>query len=195
MYKHRVLSFVVCTGMFWAVEMAVAVSVWAGVSFVYWRRRRTDDGKKRVEGDHFKMEEREGLEGLVKIKKEEEEDEREGLSDTSRSFPTFTRQPPLRYSGTAAMKIKKEEDEDEDRADEQTLPAVPTAAESDVEDEDEDEDADFVLEQRFERLGDAVGMQGGRGFDSGIGSSMDSGSGRPRADLRRRTSRGDKVKD
>jgi len=192
MYKHRVLSFVICTTMFWAVEMAVAMSVWAGVSLLYWQK-----GQKLGNGEHdqdetFKMEDV-GKVGLVRVKKEEddEEDESEGMSDTSRSFPTFTRQPPLRYSGSANARIKQEdEDEDREREEvEQTLPAVPTtAAEADVEDEDEDEDADFVLEQRFERLGDS----GGRGFDSGIGSSMDSGagSGNVWGDLRKRTSKG-----
>lgn len=193
MYKHRILSFVVCTTMFWAVEMALAMSVWAGVSLLYWQKGSTSSGSEREPGDVFKMEESEGKEGLVRVKKEEEddEDESEGMSDTSRSFPTFTRQPPLRYSGTAAARIKQEDDDDEDRKREdvaQALPTVPTtAAEGDVEDEDEDEDedADFVLEQRFERLGDS----GSRAFDSGIGSSMDSGSGRARSDLRRRTSK------
>lgn len=191
MYRHRILSFVVCTSVFWAVEMGVAVSVWGVASLMYYRGKKTQQ-QQRDEYAVFKAEGEEHEQGAVRVKQEEDDDE-DTMSDTSRSFPTYSRQPPLRYSGTAA-RIKQEEEEAEEAAAREEagmgMPVVPTtAAEGDVEDEYEDEDADFVLEQRFERLaGDSGGIMRRGEFDSGIGSSMESSGGR--GDLRRRTSRG-----
>ena len=217
MYKHRIISFVVCTTVFWAIAMASCVSIWGAVSL--WnlqrgRRQRKEGHRQRwledsgdEKGVVVKREEY-GREGVRRIKQEdvdeeaeEEDDALDDLSDTSRSFPTFSRQPGLRYSHSAIAARIKQEELDEDVK----LPLAPaTAAEGDEEDEgeDEDEDADFVLEQRFERLADSAAGRGGGGgaggergegrdFDSGIGSSMDSSAAsRGLADLRKRVSRG-----
>ena len=105
----------------------------------------------------------------TRVKREPGNEDSDGMSDTSRTFPTRTGQPPLRYS---SPKIK-EEDRDE------PLPAEAQqlAAEAD----DEDEDADFVL--------DEPGPAGRGVSDSGIGTSLESSAGRPDT-TRRRKSRG-----
>ena len=207
MYKHRIISFVVCTTVFWAIAMASCVSIWGAVSLWYYQRGRREQqrkGQKWLEeesadekGVLIKREEGYGRDGTMRIKHEnddeeaeEEDDALEDLSDTSRSFPTFSRQPGLRYSHSAIAARIKQEELDEDIK----VPIVPTTAaegdeEDEGEDEDEDDDADFVLEQRFERLADSAAGRGD--FDSGIGSSIDSSAAsRGLADLRKRVSRG-----
>ena len=212
MYKHRIISFVVCTTVFWAIAMASCVSIWGAVSLWYYQRGRRqqkenqkwleeEDSAGSEKGTLVKREEGYAREGTMRIKQEdydeeaeEEDDALEDLSDTSRSFPTFSRQPGLRYSHSAiAARIKQEElDEDVKGESLRSLPLAPTtAAEGDEEDEGEedDEDADFVLEQRFERLADSAAAK--VDLDSGIGSSMDSSAAsRGLADLRKRVSRG-----
>lgn len=112
-------------------------------------------------------------ESVQTVKKEETDDEDiDNLSDTSRTFPTFSRQPPLRYS---APKIKKEEEPDEE---EKILQATNIQPLTNAEADDEDEDADFVIE----------GRAGGRS-DSGLGTSLESSAGRTDG-VKRRRSRG-----
>jgi seipin len=152
MYNYRIVSFLTLTGAFWTVEMTFAALVWLALSiFVF------------PQDAPVKKEER------PQIKRERgEEDDSEALSDTPRTFPTLTGQPPLRYS---SPRVKSEE---EDGA--QPIDAHPATAEAD----DEDEDADFLLEES--------GPVGRGVSDSGIGTSMESSHGRPE-NVRRRLSR------
>lgn len=96
----------------------------------------------------------------VRIKKEE--DEQSDMSDTPHTFPTLSGQPPLRYSSPHV----KEED-------------TPAPPDNEVAvGEADDEDDDFVL--------DETGPMGRQVSDSGIGTSMESSSGRPES-MRRRS--------
>jgi len=90
------------------------------------------------------------------------------MSDTPHTFPTLTGQPPLQYSSPRVKEDKQEE-----------LPADhQTGYEEQADDEDEDDD--YVRDDI-----------GGQGFtDSGIGTSMESGTGGPGV-VRRRRSRVD----
>ncbi|GAB7347181.1 hypothetical protein MBLNU459_g3293t2 [Dothideomycetes sp. NU459] len=101
--------------------------------------------------------------GEGRIKDEEyTEDDTATLSDTERTFPTYGGQPPLKYSSPA---IKKEES-----------PTEPFPPIMGGEADDEDEDVDFLLDET------------GRRSDSGLGTSMDSSSGKKET-IRKRKSR------
>jgi seipin len=153
MYKYRIISFITLTGAFWTVEMIFAALVWFALSVFIFPQQLSP----------IKTEE------SPKVKQERAEDEDEHvLSDTPRTFPTLSGQPPLRYS---SPRVKTEEEEESS-----LLETHPVTAEAD----DEDEDADFLLEES-----PAIN----RGVsDSGIGTSMDSSAGRHDT-VRRRLSR------
>lgn len=110
----------------------------------------------------MKKEEIEETDASTAVKQEEETDEPD-LSDTPRTFPTYGRQPPLRY----VPKVKDEDSEDY-VLDETSI--QPLAAEAD------DESEDF-------------GGKSGR-TDSGIGTSFSEGG---RRGLSRRRSRGGRL--
>lgn len=100
-----------------------------------------------------------------KIKEEEEEAEEEepDLSDTPRSFPTYGtagRQRPLRYE-----------------------PEPGSRFEAEIKSEEEVDD----LIARADDEDDDLGSGGGRGIDSGIGTSFSDGAG---GSLNRRRSKG-----
>ncbi|KAK5169621.1 uncharacterized protein LTR77_005598 [Saxophila tyrrhenica] len=135
MYNHRIISAAVFITGFWTTEMVFAGLVWAALSF-YLRAPPQPSGAKAEGSD------------IARIKAEDDEDAIPQLSDTERTFPTPSKQAPLRYQ---SPKIKQEEDDD-------TL-IVPEAAIRAIEADDEDEDADVFL-------------------DSGIGTSMESSANR-----------------
>lgn len=114
-------------------------------------------------GPAFKTEEQ----GPVRIKEEatDEDEERGFLSDTERTFPTLSGQQPLRFRSPEI----KEERKEEDPGDCVRLQDVPPL--TNLEADDEDEDGDYFL-------------------DSGIGTSMESGSGSRPGSMRKRRGRG-----
>ncbi|KAF2843323.1 hypothetical protein M501DRAFT_994219 [Patellaria atrata CBS 101060] len=158
MYKYRIISFIVFTSTFWAVEMSFTLVVWFVLSTFIISGPETTEPKHEGPTDD-----------TTKIKKEgEDADDRiDAISDTSRTFPTSSRQPPLRYSSPNV----KEEEEDKGPLD---IPQVTVDA------DDEDEDADFVLDKPGRPTVNS---------DSGIGTSMESTAGR-RDPIRKRRSRG-----
>ncbi|KAF2135408.1 uncharacterized protein K452DRAFT_23003 [Aplosporella prunicola CBS 121167] len=161
MYNFRISSFVVFTIAFWSVEMTFTLLAWLALSRFF--TLDTTDAPKREKTKIKK-------EGAIKTEDESADDDEaaddDNLSDTSRTFPSYARQPSLRYS---SPRVKKEEAEEEPTP----LEAIPTAMEAD----DEDEDADFVI--------DEAGRHMDR--DSGLGTSMESGVER-RESVRRRRS-------
>lgn len=102
MYHHKLSSFILFTGAFWAAEVLFAVLTWLVLS-------------RRFSGTNAEIDEGE---------KEKEEDEAE-LSDTPRTFPTLRGQMPLSFvprvdvkeEGEGEVEIKREvgeaDDEDE----------------------------------------------------------------------------------
>ncbi|KAK4993056.1 hypothetical protein LTR66_006126 [Elasticomyces elasticus] len=165
MYNWKMTSAWVFVGGFWIVEMLCTGAAWALLVFAFSRNaneglRSPKSETEQQYGSTVKTED--AWHDSIGIKKEEyPDDDAEDLSDTSRTFPTYAGQPPLRYS---TPKIKKEEDMDF-AAPSQVPPLTQGEA------DDEDEDADFILDR-----------------DSGLGTSMESSSGR-REILRRRRSK------
>lgn len=153
MYNHRITSFLVFTTAFWIAEVLVAALTW----FVWFMRMKETPIK---------------AENGVAIKKETGHDDGMetddlDLSDTPRSFPTYGRQAPLRYTAP----IKNEEDEvEEDIIEEAQIQPL------DADDESE------------EPIDVGYAARGGRS-DSGIGTSFSEGGEGSRG-LTRRKSRG-----
>lgn len=136
MYNYRITSFFVFVGVFWATEMLFAGLAWGVIALVF----TTSEQEVKAEKVH---------EVAEHVKEEKEEDDvKAELSDTERTFPTTSRQQPLRYQSPV---IKQEHGESEI-----FVPDVSTRA---TEADDEDEEADFVL-------------------DSGLGTSMESSASR-----------------
>ncbi|KAF2500628.1 hypothetical protein BU16DRAFT_253933 [Lophium mytilinum] len=147
MYNHRVISLIVFTGLFWSVEMAFLLLTWG--LFTLFFSSSTSQSQAKIEPKNQRQ--------SIKADPDAPSEDAEFLSDASRTFPTFSRQPPLRYS---TPRVKEEEDE-------RALEDLPPRTPGDADDEDEDEDADFVL--------DETPMMGGTMEDSGLGTSMESG--------------------
>lgn len=151
MYNHRILSFIMFTSAFWFSELLFTLLGWLALRYAF-------SGTKEVKREPVKNEE---TDASTAIKAEGEETDEPDISDTPRTFPTYGRQPPLRY----VPKIK-DEDSEEYIIDETAI--QPLTAEAD--DEDDGEDAYRV------------------GRDSGIGTSYsDAGE---RSGLARRRSKG-----
>jgi seipin len=113
-------------------------------------------------GPAFKMEERRPM--RIKDEATSEDEEHAFLSDTERTFPTLSNQQPLRFRSPEV----KEEKKDETPSAEVRLQDVPPL--TSLEADDEDEDGDYFL-------------------DSGIGTSMESGSGSRPGSMRKRRGR------
>ncbi|KAF2097141.1 hypothetical protein NA57DRAFT_77396 [Rhizodiscina lignyota] len=163
MYNYRLTCFVLFTLVFWAAEVTAVIFFWAILSYLVFPSKST--GRAKIEAKE------EDSESGIKAEPggAAEEDLSEGLSETERTFPTYSRQPPLRYISPAV----KEEAEKKDEHGE-----LPAAA---VEADDEDEDADFIAD-------DPRPIRGLHS-DSGLGTSMESSAAR-RESVRRRRSGG-----
>ncbi len=126
MYNYRILSFILFTGTFWAVEMAFAFLGWSILYLYLFHGSSAPPLPKREKAEP----------GDQEVKTEPGTDagaSEDNLSDTSRQFPTYAGQPPLRYS---SPRVKDEKTEETPTA----LADIPPAVEAD----DEDEDVDFV---------------------------------------------------
>lgn len=111
MYHRRFVSFVLLVALFWMAEMGFAVVGWVGVR---WYLHSGDSVVVTEQPGNVKM---------------EESSEEDVMSDTSRTFPTYGKQLPLKYD----KPVKQEED---------ALSGVAathlfTTAEADDEDEDD----------------------------------------------------------
>lgn len=99
MYNHRVISFVLFTGLFWISTLVFATLTWATLSIYSAPKEKVMKkiSEDSLEGSSNKVEE------LItdddpEIKTEEvTTDDEPDLSDTPRIFPTYGRQPPLRF--------------------------------------------------------------------------------------------------
>lgn len=158
MYNHRIISAAIFISVFWSVEMVCAGIAWAVLAAYL--------------GPAFKDEEEQGR--PVRIKDEEEEDEQTSdaesrfLSDTERTFPTLSNQPPLRFR-SPDFKEEKTKEEDAD-ASIRLEDVPPIGGATGLEADDEDEDGDYFL-------------------DSGIGTSMESAGGSRPGSVRKRRGR------
>ncbi|KAL8658238.1 MAG: hypothetical protein Q9226_001148 [Calogaya cf. arnoldii] len=158
MYHHRILSYVVFTTMFWSSSMISALIAWLVLSS-YLASDATVAKKEESASPRIKAE-----------RSESEKDEpflTEGLSDTSRTFPTLGRHVPLRFTGREE-EVRRGGDERVKQEDEviESAGLQPLMAEADDEDE---------------------GIETSGFRDSGIGTSLDE-SQRARVQRRKKTS-------
>ncbi|KAL8846972.1 MAG: hypothetical protein Q9221_007966 [Calogaya cf. arnoldii] len=158
MYHHRILSYVVFTTMFWSSSMISALIAWLVLSS-YLASDATVAKKEEPASPRIKAE-----------RSESEKDEpflTEGLSDTSRTFPTLGRRVPLRFTAREE-EVRRGGDERVKQEDEiiESAGLQPLMAEADDEDE---------------------GIETSGFRDSGIGTSLDE-SQRARVQRRKKTS-------
>ena len=158
LYNYRIISFFLFTTAFWAASMTTMTIVWLFLS-VYLQADSSSyaKGSLKREYDH----------DSPLLKSEQTPDSEffdpnslDDLSDTSRTFPTFGRQRPLRYSASEdpALSPPIKQEDDDDAMEEATIqPLQATAAEADDEDDFED----------------ATGESSSAWRDSGIGTSRE----------------------
>ncbi|KAF2687464.1 hypothetical protein K458DRAFT_191140 [Lentithecium fluviatile CBS 122367] len=146
MYTHRFASFVVFTGVFWAVEMGVVLLTWAVFSFCFaGAPDKNDDfegsGKRRIKSES----------GVATPKTEQADGEGDEtpLSDASRTFPTLPSHRPLHYSSPNEGRVKRE-------GETPGLDDVPVKEEAEADDEDDD----FLLDEARRGMGCDASMQG-----------------------------------
>lgn len=147
MYNHRIVSAITFITAFWVTEMLFAGLMWVVAtgylsSSPIVKAEAHDESSDRMKSEDVT-----------------DEDKRR-LSDTERTFPTSSRQQPLRYE---SPRIKEEEDDEP-----VVLPENKSRA-TEADDEEDDEDADVFI-------------------DSGIGTSMESSANR-RDSVRKRRGR------
>ncbi|KAH8665976.1 putative adipose-regulatory protein-domain-containing protein [Tricladium varicosporioides] len=142
MWNHRLISALVGVGVFWGAEVAGCGIAWVVLMGVI--GRKSDSETEITKGEE--------TDGTTTIKDEPRTDDSD-LSDTPRTFPTYGRQPPLRFE----PKIKHEPDSEEFAIDEATI--QPLAAEADDEDDSEGGFRGVIL-------------GADRGNDSGLGTSF-----------------------
>ncbi|KAL8926299.1 MAG: hypothetical protein Q9208_003021 [Pyrenodesmia sp. 3 TL-2023] len=152
MYHHRILSYVIFTSIFWSSSMISALIAWLVLASYF------SSGSAVVKKEE---------EMSAEIKTEPSESElyqTEGLSDTSRTFPTLGRQMPLHFTSRGEGSSGRTEDVVKKEVEDviQSTGVHPLIAEAD----DEDEGAETT------------------GFrDSGIGTSLEEN---PRAQVQKR---------
>lgn len=121
MYNHRITSAIVFIGAFWVTEILFTAICWAMLSvWIFSSNNDTSIKTEAKDNRRIKAEDSEGEEQAI-------------LSDTERTYPTYSKGPAMRYSSPA---IKKEETEPE------PFPQLlHTALEADDEDESDDFDS------------------------------------------------------
>lgn len=156
MYTHRLTSLTIFVALFWATEMTLVLLTWGLASMLFASPTPPPDTQT--------------------IKHEPDDAASTQYSDTDRTFPTLSRQPPLRYH--SPPHVKKEEDEDVKKEEDD---------EEGGEEEADDEEDDFVLEEPLPR-----GVENAVLFtDSGLGTGVDSEVERERERVRRRGRKGE----
>jgi seipin len=167
MYNHRIFSFIVFTLAFWVAELIAAVLAWVLLGEVFGGKAGTG-GIKGEQGVGYAGSDGDGGERIKKEENDGLDTDDLDLSDTPRSFPTYGRHAPLKYT----PKIKKEEEGVAISEEMQTHPAAV--------------EADDESKEPIDVEGDLFGTGPGRS-DSGIGTSFSEGSGRAAAAKRRRS--------
>lgn len=157
MYNHRIIAGTVFISAFWITELLFAALAW-GALHVILSRSSEEAPPPEIKADEVAQ----SIKREAGVKDGEvvaEAEIKPKLSDTERTFPSFTGQPALRYQ-SPPVRVKSEQE------DEHTVIIPEKAAEAD----DEDEDVDDFL-------------------DSGIGTSLESSGPARRESMRRRRGR------
>jgi seipin len=113
MYNHRIFSFFVGTTAFWATEVSFTVLTWLFLSSKFGIGNTKAGEKPKEETNvvtNVKTERAEEADVTIKTERDQggEETDEVDMSDTPRSFSTYGRQTPLKYS----PKVKAETDGD-----------------------------------------------------------------------------------
>ena len=126
LYHHRILSFLFFTTTFWSSSMLSMALAWFAVS-TYLGSSTTIKTESESNGTVIKRE-RSDSDAFDPTSMED-------LSDTSRTFPTLSRQIPLHFTRRTDVKKEEELNSEEDEVMRSTV-LQPLAAEADDEDED-----------------------------------------------------------
>lgn len=156
MYNHRIASLIIFTSAFWIVEVIFALLGWIGFQMLL------SSESTSIKQEPLRKEDED--EDTETIKTEPQTEDDPDLSDTPRSFPTYGRQPPLRYE----PRIKNEHEQQAD-----TAQAATMIQSLDADDEDE------------HILGGMRGRTRAGDGDSGLGTSYSEGGERSGAARRR----------
>ncbi|KAK0628926.1 putative adipose-regulatory protein-domain-containing protein [Bombardia bombarda] len=144
MFRYRWTAFAALTGVFWAMEIGLLGLAWLALTAYFGVRFAEEDGVEGGDGQGERM---------VTVKKEGE------MSDTERTFPSTSKQPPLKFEGRVG--IKQEEGVGAGAGGEAGFFPVVGGPGADADDEDDEDE---------EEEGEATGY--GSGWrDSGIGTS------------------------
>jgi hypothetical protein len=187
MYAYRFPAFVILTSIFWTVELVSALLTWSVLSLYLSsssKQPTVSERPSKVKNEDTDTDDTATISSPTKIKKEELEDYSSSstaflqggdLSDTPRSFPAFSNQPPLRTPSTSvssSSRAPSRSSEAEIAASSQIEPLVPS-----IDDDDVGPKGEYGA--------------GGAGADSGIGTSVSgwSSSG-SRSNVQRRSSHG-----
>lgn len=154
MHTYWITSFVLFTTLFWLCELFFAGVAVLFLSLLFGGSNSKSSKIVKKEGDNG---------GQPAIKQEGEGTAGKTLEDIPMTFPTSSRQPPLRYDPEPSVSGATPQAE-----------VPPAAAGGEADDEDDEEEEEEGYETRF--------------HDSGIGTSYSERDGP--GSLRRRTSRG-----
>ncbi|KAL9112109.1 MAG: hypothetical protein Q9227_003486 [Pyrenula ochraceoflavens] len=103
MYNHRIISFTIFTSGFYTVAIVSMSIAWLAISLIFRKEQATGKPQNSAHADGSVMKNEEGIESATRIKKEDNEDESDSplsvsnLSDNPTTFPTLSRQMPLRF--------------------------------------------------------------------------------------------------
>ncbi len=164
MYNHRIISLLLFTSVFYLTSLLSAVGVWALLWASFSSRRSSTTGPgapSRIDEQDVSSED-----ALRRQIRTSEGTDSPDISDTPRTFPTYSRQPPLRYLPTPRTTPDVDERDN--------VPA--TDAHGPAAEADDEEDA-------------WPARRPGPGVDSGIGTSMEESASTNRAATRRRSRR------
>ena len=165
MYNHRILSLFLFVTSFYLTSIVSTGLAWVLLT-VYLKPASVDEAKVKADPDSVTAPD------TPILKTEDSDTDAYDLSDTPRNFPTYSRQPPLRYPRGQAGRSRSDDPD----------PSAPIQALG-----DDGDDANGAGGQG------GPGAGTGRRTDSGIGTSLDEavgGGGGGLGGLQRRRSRG-----
>lgn len=148
MYNHRVTSFILFTGLFWISTLVFAITAWITLGVYFVPENESAKDKSDDVFDDLSVKAEEAItDDDPEIKTEDmTTDDEPDLSDTSHIFPTYGRQPSLRYN----HKVKDKTDEIEHS---KTDPFIE-------EENEDEEDGEKISSEKILKV------------DSGIGTSL-----------------------
>ncbi|KAI9786638.1 MAG: hypothetical protein M1839_006189 [Geoglossum umbratile] len=166
MYNHRIISFLAGTALFWLIELSFTALAWITLSYYLTLNNAPTQSSPTI--------------------KPEPDETDSPLSSTPRTFPTFSRRPPLQYPTPRTTPGPDPSTGDDGESSEDLVFEREPALAGEADDEEEEEEKEEGIgEGEMFSVGRTAGLET-RPTDSGIGTSMEEGRGRG---LQRRRSR------